>query len=187
MSKTEILKAPSGSGTGLEMDRQLRSVLENLALVAIMVDNRGKVSFCNDFFLRLTGWSRSEVLGKDWFGTFVPVEVQDELRRSVFLRTFKTGEFPVHHENEIITKTGERRLIAWNNTALFNPQGEILGLTSIGEDITERRQAEKALKESEARYRQLVQYAPAGIYEFDLQNRRFLSVNDVKSGTSITK
>ena len=179
MSKTEILKAQSGTGTGLEMDRQLRSVLENLALVAIMVDNRGRLSFCNDFFLRLTGWKRSEVLGKDWFGTFVPVEVQDELRRSVFLKTFKTGEFPVHHENEIITKTGERRLIAWNNTALFNAQGEILGLTSIGEDITERRQAEEALKESEARYRHLVQYAPAGIYEFDLQNRRFLSVNDV--------
>ncbi|MFH1983300.1 MAG: PAS domain S-box protein [Pseudomonadota bacterium] len=52
----------------------------------------------------------------------------------------------------------------------------ILGLAH---DITARKQMEAELRESESRYRQLVQYAPAGIYQFDMQRRCFLSVNDV--------
>ncbi|MGD8794997.1 MAG: PAS domain S-box protein, partial [Anaerolineae bacterium] len=47
------------------------------------------------------------------------------------------------------------------------------------QENAERQRVEEALRESEARYRQLVEHAPAGIYEIDLTNLRFLSVNDV--------
>ena len=46
-------------------------------------------------------------------------------------------------------------------------------------DITERKIDEEKLKESEGKYRELVKYAPAGIYEFDYETNRFISVNDV--------
>lgn len=46
-------------------------------------------------------------------------------------------------------------------------------------EINSREQSERALHESQAKYRDLVQYAPAGIYEFDMQTLRFVSVNDV--------
>jgi signal transduction histidine kinase/CheY-like chemotaxis protein len=50
-----------------------------------------------------------------------------------------------HHENEIMTRAGERRLISWNNTVLRSATGEVIGTASIGEDITERKSLEKQL------------------------------------------
>lgn len=94
-------------------------------------------------------------------------EERDDLKGTVFANTIRTGEFPAHHENEIVTKTGERKLIAWNNTAIFSEKGEILGVTSIGEDITDRRKAQEALQESEKNYRELVENINDIIFETD--------------------
>jgi len=47
-----------------------------------------------------------------------------------------------HHENEILTRAGARRLIRWNNSVLRSVSGEVIGTASIGEDITEQKQAE---------------------------------------------
>ena len=51
-----------------------------------------------------------------------------------------------HHENEIITRSGERRLIHWNNSLLRSEAGEVIGTASIGEDITERNGAEVKIR-----------------------------------------
>jgi hypothetical protein len=53
-----------------------------------------------------------------------------------------------HHENEILTRFAGRRLIRWNNTVLRSSSAEVIGTASIGEDITERESAAKALRES---------------------------------------
>ncbi len=55
----------------------------------------------------------------------------------------------------------------------------IVANQTLNQELEERIRVEQALRESETRYRQLVQYAPAGIYELDLINKKFLDVNDV--------
>jgi PAS domain S-box-containing protein len=90
----------------------------------------------------------------------------------------KRGDYsPSEYEISIVNKTGEvRRLQVFRKTALWDGEKQFL---VIYQDITERKQAEQALRESEARYRQLVEYAPAAIYEADLTTGRLLSVNEV--------
>ncbi|MBK6980495.1 MAG: PAS domain S-box protein [Betaproteobacteria bacterium] len=139
-------------------ESRLREVLETVPLVAVSLDTQARVTFCNDALLRLTGWPREEVIGVDWFSRFIGAT--DTAVRDLFRKAVATGELLQHYENEILTRAGERRLVRWSNT-LIHADGRIVGATSLGEDVTVRREAEEALRESEARFRSLIDGVPS--------------------------
>jgi PAS domain S-box-containing protein len=152
-----------------ESEKQFRSVLETTPLLGVMLDVEGRITLCNDFLLNLTGWKREEVLGKAWFDIFLPPEVRDEIKDGIFSQGIRDGAIPSHYANEIITRQNERRLIQWNNTILRDQKGSVTGVASIGEDITARKQAEKALYESESRFRLLAENSTDMISRHDIQ------------------
>ncbi len=127
--------------------RQFREVLQNLQLAAVILDINGLVTFCNDYFLKLTGWKRKDVLQKYWFDLFAPPELAGEYKE-LFAKILTGHESTAHIESYIATRRGGRRLIAWNNTSLYDVQGNLVGIARIGEDITERRSAEEKLRRS---------------------------------------
>ena len=159
MVKGEVkpLLSPSGEITGVigtfeditkrerverqlrEAERRYRDLLDSIDLAAVILDKNGAISYCNVHLLELTGWSIEEVLGKNWFDTFVP----DRSVKEVFQQALGRREIPTHYENSIATRTGSRRLIRWSNTLLYDLNGGITGTASIGEDITDRREAEE--------------------------------------------
>lgn len=149
-----------------ESERLFRETLANLHLVSVMLDLEGRVTFCNDYLLRLTGWERDEVLGQDWFARFVPGE-RGEVRES-FVAALSTGNAAAHYENPILTRAGEQRDILWSNTILRDAEGRIIGTTSIGEDITERKQAEEELRRSQASLEDAQAQVHLGNWELDL-------------------
>jgi PAS domain S-box-containing protein len=151
-------------------ERKYREMLENVRLFAVMLDLEGRVTFCNDFGVQLVGMEREAVLGRDWFETFVPPDIQEEMHLN-FAQNFATGDFPTHYENEILTASGERRLIAWNNMVVRDPDGDIVAVASVGEDITARRQAERDLQASEAWLRSLVDSMDDVIFSLDTEQR----------------
>ncbi len=124
-----------------ESDRRFSDMLGNLDLVSMMLDRNGQITYCNDHLLRLTGWRREEVIGQNWFDLFLPTDLVEEVHgvHSALLENQPAGW---HHENEIITRSGARRLIRWNNSVLRSPSGDAIGTASIGEDITEQKQQE---------------------------------------------
>ena len=129
-----------------ESERRFSTMLENVELISLMLDRNGTITYCNDYLLRLTGWQRHEVLGKSCFDVFVPPELVDELK-GVFAELLDDLPTSWHHENEILTRSGERRLIRWNNSVLRSVTGDIHGTASIGEDITDRKSAERSIFE----------------------------------------
>jgi PAS domain S-box-containing protein len=148
-----------------ESERQFREVLENVKLIAVTLDLQGNIIFCNDFFLQLTGWRRQEIAGREWFKYFVPDDIQ-ELLRIDFKETIPSGAFPPHIENDIVTRTGKPRSISWSNIPLRDIHGEIVGITSIGEDITERKEAEASLREERNKFAKIVATTPGAICMF---------------------
>ncbi|CCO07621.1 sensor domain-containing protein [Desulforamulus hydrothermalis] len=128
-----------------EWERRFRNLLENIQLLAVLLDQQGKIVFINDFFLNLTGWRRQEVLGQDYFKLFI-LPAERQLMSGRFCQCIKEGCIETNFKNSILTRRGEQRLIYWNNTILYDEQGRAIGTASIGEDITERQRFEEKVK-----------------------------------------
>ena len=124
-----------------ESERRWRSLLENVRLVVVGLDTNGKVEYVNPFFLELVGCTKEEVIGADWFENFLPSHQKQGIQKK--FKELLKHEFHKYNQNNILTKSGEEKVIAWNNTLLRNLQGEAIGTLSIGEDITERQVIER--------------------------------------------
>ena len=128
-----------------EAERRWRFLLNNVQLIVVGRDQSGKVNFINPFFLSLTGYSESEVLGKNWFENFLPPSNQESIQ-ALFSDVLNSNTYP-YYQDAILTKSGEARSIAWNNTMLQDSTGKTIGTISIGEDITERQKVEEMKNE----------------------------------------
>jgi len=90
-------------------------------------------------------------VGASWIERFISPERWVEFRER-FVQFLDVPHSP-SVENEILTRSGERRAVRWHNTALRAGSGAVIGSASIGEDITEGRRTQAALVESEAQTR----------------------------------
>lgn len=127
-----------------ESDRRFNDMLDKVEMISLMLDGEGRITYCNDYLLRLTGWEREEIAGRNWFDVFAPPDVDNV--RSVFADVLADRPSAWHYDNEILTRAGERRLVHWNNTVLRSVGGQVTGVAALGEDITERREAERKIK-----------------------------------------
>jgi PAS domain S-box-containing protein len=141
-----------------ESERRFSNMLDNVDLLSLMLDREARITYCNDYLLRLTGWARDEVIGRDWFELFMP-STRDDMKAG-FSALLADMPSAAHHESAIITRSGGRRLIRWNNTVLRSSEGAAIGTASIGDDITERKDAERHLAQMESRFRGLLEAAP---------------------------
>jgi diguanylate cyclase (GGDEF)-like protein/PAS domain S-box-containing protein len=128
-----------------ESERRFREMLDTIELLAVLLDVVGTVTYCNPHLLRVSGYSKQEVIGKNFFDLFVPMERREQLSRD-FLENIGGGIIAAHAEMEIVTRNRERRVILWNNTVLRSPERTILGAASVGSDVTEQRQVESQLR-----------------------------------------
>jgi PAS domain S-box-containing protein len=129
-------------------ERRLTELLEAVRLLAVMLDRDGNMSFCNKYFLRLTGWRAEEISGRNWFDLMVPLEEREKLR-AAFSSAHSDSQAPTHFEGTVLERGGNRRLIEWDNVVLRDPDGKIAGSASIGRDITEYRALQSQFRQSQ--------------------------------------
>ncbi len=128
----------------IEYENRLQGTLDAIQFMAITLNPAGRVIYCNQPLLTTSGWSKDELIDKDWFETVIPAPQRKPLRNA--FNAVMAGQAPLQTtEYTIITRSGKERLISWNNIISFCPDGKVMTLTSIGHDITEQRENEKQL------------------------------------------
>lgn len=141
----------------LSEKKQSQLFFNTVETMIIALDCQGRVTSINRKGCEMLGYTANELIGKNWFTTCLPKALQQEVS-DIFKAIFE-GDLSAskHHENDVLTHSGERRCIAWHNTFITDRHGQITGALCAGDDITESKQAQEALRESEKRFRLLVE------------------------------
>lgn len=134
----------------------------------------GVITSWNPGAERLYGYSAREVVGRS--GSFLyPPEHPGEM--SEILEKIQRGESIEHYETERMTKSGRRVCVSLSVSPISDAAGNIIGDSGIARDITERKRTEEALRESEERYRAVVEQSAEAIWIFDPDTKRVLESN----------
>lgn len=140
----------------------------------IVIDSEGKILFMNDPILKALGYTLEEVVSKDYFSTLVQ-EPYFLKNSNNFEKMLNSKRIPFD-ENRLITKDGRELFVKWNIHPVLKKNSELEYFFGVGIDITEKKLAEKALKENMAQYRILAENLTDVIWTMDLHMRfSFLS------------
>lgn len=150
-----------------ESEERYRDLVENMADSLVVHDLQGRVFSANRAAAELMGLSSSEELVGRFLQDYLPPE--------------NRGLFPAYLEEisrvgraqgfmKLVNNRGKTRIVQFHNTLKQEP-GKPPLVRAVGRDVTDLRQAEKALRQSERRYRLLFERSLVGVYRMDLQGR----------------
>jgi PAS domain S-box-containing protein len=140
-----------------ESEQKYRELVESANSIILRWNDKGCITFMNQFGQQFFGYSHQEIIGKHVIGTIVPFtdsagrDLQDMMQQICF----DTKKFE-QNINENMRRNGEHVWIAWTNKVVLDSEGRLVEILSIGTDITERLNAEKEIKALNANLEQRV-------------------------------
>jgi PAS domain S-box-containing protein len=147
----------------------ISEVLHWTESLVVVIDLNGYIVKFNRSSEKLSGYCFEEVKDKPFWDILLAAEEKEGVK-SAITDVIKRG-LPDTFQNSWVTKDGSKRLISWVNSILRKPDGSIEHILCTGRDITEQKKADEALRDSEEKYRELVQHANSIILRFDIQGR----------------
>lgn len=157
-----------------ESEELFRSIVENSHAGIMIVDDSSRFTYINDQLCRIIGYPRKEIIGQD-FRKFL----DEESRKFVmdrYVRRQRGEKVPSRYVFNVVRKEGEKRRVEISSTVIKDKSGRIQTVAQIL-DITERKQAEEALKESIKDYQGLFENAHDAILVFTPEKEIILDVN----------
>lgn len=133
-----------------ESERRYRLLVERMREGLAQVDNQGVVQFVNDRYCQMVGYEREELLGKN--ADFLLASPEDAAIVAAKTQSRLQGIID-QYEVRIRRKDGSVIWVEIGGAPVTDAEGVVVGSIGVHNDVTERRRAEQALRESEARYR----------------------------------
>jgi two-component system, cell cycle sensor histidine kinase and response regulator CckA len=150
-----------------------RDILDSIEEGYFEVDLAGTLIFINDSLCKITGREREALLGMN----YREYTVSDNAKSmySFFNEIYQTGKPAKLIDQEIVTYKGETKFLQMSASLMRNQDGQPSGFRGILRDVTNRKQSEAALRESEKKYRMLFESATDAI--FLMEGERFIDCN----------
>ncbi len=157
-----------------ESEERYRNLFENASDAILSCTLDGTITAVNRGFEEMTGWSRQEVIGRD-YRTITPaafIALTEERTR----RALAGERLPSTYEAGIIGKDGSMVAVEARTRFIYDQQRKPVGFQTTARDISERKRAEEALHESEQQYRSLIDIAQDVIFTVS-RDGTFTSLN----------
>ena len=155
-------------------EKRYRQIVDNADDIIYGTDKKGRFTLINPVAERITGYSEDELLSRHYLDLVNPAYRKDT-ERFYRLQIIKRRQ-NTYYEFPIVTRDGTEVWLGQNVQLVI--EGErIVGFQAVARDITNRKQAEKALQASEGRYRSLVEFTEDPVYLID-REERYLFINE---------
>lgn len=149
-----------------ESERRYRAIIETQGDAVCRWLPDTTLTFTNSQYRKLFSIPDNFSSPLKWI-SFIPEQEQDAVRN--FYAALMHKPEPVTYEHSVILADGSERWYVWQDIPLFDENGNVLEFQSVGRDITERREAEVAVRESEERLRLALYAANQGLYDLNVQ------------------
>ena len=170
--KTERKKADTALR---ESEARYQTILENVVEGYYEVDLAGNFTIVNDAICHNLGYSRDELLGmnnRDYMDEQTSKKVLER-----FAEVYTTGQPARGFEFEVIRKDGTKLVTSSSVSLITDSQGQPTGFRGVVRNVTEQRKAEEALRQSEEKYRTILESIEHGYFEVDIRGN-FTFFND---------
>nr|WP_245250112.1 transporter substrate-binding domain-containing protein [Methanolobus bombayensis] len=129
-----------------ESKKEYKDLVEKSHSIILKWSRNGEILFLNEFGIRLFGYEKEEIIGKNVVGTILPDYDNNGRNHSYFLDDlFENPDRYQNNVSENICKDGRRLWISWSNNLMHDHERNVTGMYSVGTDITERKQFEEEL------------------------------------------
>src|SRR6201992_1252594 len=163
--------------TALTVERNFVSaVLDTVGALVVVFDTAGRIVRFNRACEIISGYQSADLIGEFPWDKRIPKEEVSEYVDN--FQRIRNGQFPTTYENYWLSSEGVRRRISWSATAMLDSHGQVAFVIATGIDVTVQRVAETAIRESESRYRQIVEGSLGMVLTHDLSGI-ILSVNEL--------
>ncbi|MFN6516817.1 MAG: PAS domain S-box protein [Nostoc sp. CreGUA01] len=161
-----------------QSEANYRNLLQTANSVIICYDTQGRIRYINDYGVKLLGYEEHQIVGRTLFETIIPdIETSGRDVKPFVRDLLRNPQSYPQGEGENLCRDGRRVWVAWSNQAIFNEQGNVVEILSVGNDTTQRRQAEEALQRSEAKFRNIFENSQVGIFRTRLSDGLLLDAN----------
>ncbi|WP_347269565.1 PAS domain S-box protein [Trichocoleus sp. FACHB-90] len=161
-----------------QSEANYRNLLQTANSVIIRYDTQGRIHYINDYGVKLLGYEEHEIVGRTLFETIIPdIETSGRDVKPLVHDLLRNPQLYPQGEGENLCRDGRRVWVVWSNQAIFNEQGEVVEILSVGNNTTQRRQAEEALQRSEAKFRNIFENSQVGIFRTRLSDGLLLDAN----------
>jgi PAS domain S-box-containing protein len=152
-----------------ESENRLKLLVAQMPVACIVWNTEFRVVSWNPAAEKIFGFSVEEAVGRNPY-QFIVAEKDKAVVDEIWNRLMESY-ITAHNVNENLTKGGRIIICEWSNTPLHGPNGQVMGVLSMVQDITEQKQSELALKANETRYRDLFSRIPAALYLTSIQGQ----------------